>query len=73
MGLIKFLKEKFSRKKEVKIEETANVESSKNIENAENIEKNCSSAEILKKTEAEQVSCKKEEKNSKIAAEPRYF
>ena len=40
MGLIKFLKEKFSRKKEVKIEETVNSESSKNIENAENFEKN---------------------------------
>lgn len=73
MGLIKFLKEKFSRKKEVKIEETVNSESSKNIENAENFEKNCSSAEILKKTEAEQESCKKEEKASKIAAEPQYF
>ena len=73
MGLIKFLKEKFSRKKEIKIEETANVEFSKNIENAENFEKNCSSAEILKKTEAEQESCKKEEKNSKNAAEPQYF
>ena len=73
MGLIKFLKEKFSRKKEIKIEETANVESSKNIENAENFEKSCSSAEILKKIEAEQEFCKKEEKNSKIAAEPQYF
>lgn len=73
MGLIKFLKEKFSRKKVVKIEETINSESSKNRKNAENFEKNCSSAEILKKTEAEQESCKKEEKNSKIAAEPQYF
>ena len=73
MGLIKFLKEKFSRKKEVKIEETVNSESSKSMENAGIFEKNCSSAEILKKTEAVQVSCKKEEKTSKIAAEPQYF
>ena len=73
MGLIKFLKEKFSRKKEVKIEETVNSESSKSMENAGIFEKNCSSAEILKKTEAVQESCKKEEKTSKIAAEPQYF
>ena len=73
MGLIKFLKEKFSRKKEVKIEETVNSESSKSMENAGIFEKNCSSAEILKKTEDVQVSCKKEEKTSKIAAEPQYF
>ena len=73
MGLIKFLKEKFSRKKENKAEESQVVEIPKNPETAEILEKNSSSAEFFKNVEIKAENSKKEDKTSKIAAEPQHL
>ena len=72
MGLINFLKNKFSRKKKEEpiVEAVRNDEDSKNVETAENFEKYAVSAEISNTNEKITVEPKKEEKNSKNAAEP---
>ena len=75
MGLINFLKNKFSRKKkeEPVVEEVIKDETLKNTETAEILEKNLSSAEFLNESIKTLEEPKKEEKNTKIAAEPQDF
>lgn len=75
MGLINFLKNKFSRKKkeEPVVEEVKKDETLKNTETAEILEKNSSSAEFLNESIKTLEEPKKEEKNTKIAAEPQDF
>lgn len=75
MGLINFLKNKFSRKKkeETVVEEVKKDETLKNIETAEILEKNSSSAEFLNESIKTLEEQKKVEKNIKIAAEPQDF
>ena len=75
MGLINFLKNKFSRKKKEEpiVEEVEKDETSKNEETAEKLEKYSSSAEILNECKKTSIEPKKEEKNTKIAAEPQDF
>ena len=81
MGLIKFLKEKFSRKKkeEVKTEEVISetisneVETEKHSGTAEILENNSSSAEIFNELKVETKSEDKNEKTIKNTAEPASF
>lgn len=75
MGLINFLKNKFSRKKKEEpiVEEVEKDETLKNDETVEKLEKYSSSAEILNESKKTSVEPKKEEKNTKIAAEPQDF
>ena len=75
MGLINFLKNKFSRKKKEEpiVEEVEKEETSKNEETAEKLEKYSSSAEILNECKKTSIEPKKEEKNTKIATEPQDF
>lgn len=75
MGLINFLKNKFSRKKkeEPVVEEVKKDETLKNVETAEILENNLSSAEFLNESKEIIEEPKREEKNRKIAAEPQDF
>lgn len=75
MGLINFLKNKFSRKKkeEPVVEEVKKDETLKNAETAEILEKNISYAEFFNESKKIIEEPKKEEKNTKIAAEPQDF
>ena len=75
MGLINFLKNKFSRKKKEEsiVEEVEKDETLKNDETVEKLEKYSSSAEILNECKKTSIEPKKEEKNTKIAAEPQDF
>ena len=81
MGLIKFLKEKFSRKKkeEPVVEEVSNVEAENTVENekysgtAEILNKNSDFINVSKPLENVVEEPKKEDKNIKNAAEPKHF